>query len=99
MRSFAEINQDNIVVNVISCDENGLPSFVEGNYVESTEQTRRASISGTYDQINNKFIDEKPYESWTLNSEFDWESPAGPKPTDRFCRWDEDSATWKNLIQ
>jgi hypothetical protein len=97
MRSFAEINQDNIVLNVISCDENGLPDFVVGNYVESTDSTRKAQVGGVYDSVNNKFIDLKPYESWDLNSEFEWESPSGPKPTDGFYKWNEESLSWDTL--
>jgi hypothetical protein len=97
MRSFAELNENNIVLNIISCDESGLPDFVEGNYVESTEETRRATVGGTYDQENQKFIDIKPYSSWTLNSNFDWESPAGAKPTDDFYKWDEQSESWIKL--
>ena len=96
MRSFAKVNTNNIVEDIISCDEHGLPDFIEGNYIESTEETKRASISGTYDQVNNKFIDKKPYESWTLNSEFDWEAPF-VKP-EGFHRWDEGTLSWVALV-
>ncbi len=96
MKIFAEINSDNIVKNVIVCEDSGVPSEFVGTFVECTEETRIASIGDSYDVNNDKFISQKPYESWTLNSDLEWESPVGPKP-DGFYKWIEDSQEWVPL--
>ena len=41
---------------------------------------RIAMINGTYDPTNNWFVEEKPYNSWTLDSNGYWQSPVA-KPT------------------
>jgi hypothetical protein len=41
---------------------------------------RLAIINGTYDPINNWFVEEKPYNSWTLDNNGYWQSPVA-KPT------------------
>lgn len=97
MKIFAEINVDNTVKNVIVCDDAGVPEEISGTFIECTEETNIASIGDFYDSENNKFISVKPYESWTLNSNFEWESPAGAKPTDGFYRWNEESLSWDPL--
>ena len=43
---------------------------------------RYASVGGSYDPINDVFIDPKPYPSWVLNSEtYIWEAPKAKPPT------------------
>jgi hypothetical protein len=49
-------------------------------------------VGGVYDQNVQKFIDLKPYESWILNSEFEWESPV-PKPQGPAV-WNESDQSW-----
>ena len=44
-----------------------------------------AGIGFTYDVANDVFIRPKPYDSWTLDEDFDWQSPV-EKPDDR-CVW------------
>ena len=51
-----------------------------------------AGVGFTYDATNDVFIPEKPFDSWVLNSSFEWEAPT-PKPEGRH-RWDESTLTW-----
>lgn len=50
-----------------------------------------ATVGGSYDSTKNKFISAKPYASWTLNSDDDWQSPLGAMPVKVNCgyTWDE----------
>lgn len=50
-----------------------------------------AEVGGSYDATKNKFIKVKPYASWTLNSDDDWQSPLGATPVKENCgyTWDE----------
>jgi hypothetical protein len=51
-----------------------------------------AGVGFTYDAVNNVFILPKPYPSWNLDSNFDWQAPTA-KP-DGFYLWDESTLTW-----
>ena len=51
-----------------------------------------AGIGYTYDVIADQFVAPKPFASWTLNSNNDWQAPT-PKPEGDFY-WDEESLSW-----
>jgi hypothetical protein len=59
-----------------------------------------AGIGHTYDAIKNKFISPKPYPSWSLDSNDDWQAPvAYPSHTtigsaQVTIYWDEDNQKW-----
>ena len=52
-----------------------------------------AGIGYTYDAVNDVFIAPKPYPSWSLDQNFDWQPPT-PMPTEGKWYWDEDSLSW-----
>lgn len=96
MSIYAEI-QGNTVANTIIATSEDI-NLLQGTYVEVTSNTGIANIGFSYDQENNKFIDIKPYHSWTLNSDFVWESPDGPNPDVLNKKWDEETQAWVNRI-
>ena len=59
-----------------------------------------AGIGFTYNASKNKFIAPKPYSSWSLDSNDDWQAPV-PYPTITeidsnivYTSWDEDNQKW-----
>jgi len=54
-----------------------------------------AGIGYTYDKDLDAFIPPKPFPSWILNNDFQWESPV-PAPTfdGNFYDWDEELKQW-----
>ena len=57
-----------------------------------------AGIGSTYDADKDVFIHRKPYPSWTLDSNGDWQPPVD-KPTDgKPYDWNETNQTW-DLIE
>ena len=57
-----------------------------------------AGIGSTYDADKDIFIHRKPYPSWTLDSNGDWQPPVD-KPTDgKPYDWNEENQTW-DLIE
>jgi len=91
MSKYAKINSENIVEQVIICEDNNISLF-SGNYIKETTETLEPNIGDTWDSENNKFIDPKPYESWVLGEDFLWHAPvAQPVPN---SYWDEDSLSW-----
>ena len=57
---------------------------------------RFAGIGSTYDAANDRFINPKPYASWTLDGNGDWQAPT-PRPEGfdpLYATWDDDNQTW-----
>lgn len=96
MINIAKINSENIVENIIVCDQYYVPL---DNEIECNETTGIAVIGGTYNKSINKFISPKPYESWVLDSDgYTWKSLI-EKPIDGFKYWwNEDDSVWVKVI-
>ena len=56
-----------------------------------------AGIGYTYDASKNKFIEPKPYDSWTLNSSDDWEAPSNKPDDGKFYYWNETNTQWEEV--
>ena len=92
MKHWAKV-EDGTVVNIVVGYEN------PGGYIEysPTGEFRKnaAMIGGTYDKEKDIFIDPKPYESWSLDENHNWQPPT-PKPVkDGFTYiWNEETTSW-----
>jgi hypothetical protein len=101
---------DNIVISVITgIDETELiegldPETWYGNFrgqackrtsYNGNIRKRYAGVGYFYDSINDVFITPKPYPSWALDDNFDWQPPT-PMPEDSTYRydWNEDLGEW-----
>jgi len=97
MKNFAKINWDNTVHSVIVSNESYLREL-DGYFVEVTEETGWAGPNSIYSPVKGKFLDGKPFESWTLNEEdFKWEAPK-PKPDTGKFIWSEAEQEWIEVI-
>ena len=56
-----------------------------------------AGIGYTYNSSKNKFIADKPYASWTLNSSDDWQAPVDKPDDDKRYNWNETDREWEEL--
>lgn len=56
---------------------------------------RYAGIGYVYDEINDVFYTQKPYQSWSLNqTNWTWKAPT-PRPNDdKFYNWNESTLNW-----
>lgn len=108
MAHYAFLDSNNLVTEVITgIDETELieglnPETWYGNFRGQT--CKRTSYNGnirkqfagigyTYDVINDVFISPKPFDSWSLDENFDWQAPT-PMPVEGKWYWDEDSLSW-----
>ncbi len=91
MSRYAKINSENIVENIIICEDSSISLFSE-NYIKETEETQKANIGNTWDAENQKFIAPKPYDSWSLNENFEWQAPVEKPSLNAF--WDESNMSW-----
>lgn len=107
MAHYAYLDENNIVVDVIvGIDENELIDGVdtETYYAQNTPYTvKRTSYNGNirkqyagigyfYDAANDVFIAPRPFPSWTLDENYDWQPPK-PRPQGLYS-WDETKQDW-----
>ena len=53
-----------------------------------------AGVGFTYDSTKDKFIAPQPYNSWSLDSNDDWQPPTPRPESDEFYTWNEQTLTW-----
>lgn len=74
----------------------GSATWVQTSY-NNNFRKQYAGIGYTYDSANDVFISPQPFNSWTLDSNFDWKPPV-PFPsdygTDVIYDWNEENQTW-----
>lgn len=94
MKYFAELDSNNVVVNIIQTNDNETPSsliekqlhttgvkFVECcNQEPVTFRVRMAQIGGIYNPNFDRFENKQKYESWTQDETGEWVAPVA-KPT------------------
>ena len=109
MAHYAFLDTNNVVTEVITgIDETELiegldPETWYGNFrnqvckrTSYNHKIRKqyAGIGYTYDSVADQFVAPKPFVSWVLDENNDWQAPA-PRPTDgKIYAWDEASLAW-----
>jgi len=109
MAHYAFLDENNIVTEVIvGVDETEIiegltPEEWYGNFRGQTcvrtsynhnIRKQYAGIGYSYDSVADVFISPKPFPSWLLDENNDWQSPV-PKPLeDGMWGWDEDNQEW-----
>lgn len=109
MAHFAEIDSNNIVIRVVvvdnSLEHRGVDFLANdlglgGNWVQTSYNNKIrkqfAGINYYYDSINDVFIAPKPYPSWNLDDNFDWQPPV-TMPNKGYWMWDEDTLNWLEI--
>jgi hypothetical protein len=107
MAHFAKINENNIVQEVLVvdnslehkgqeflADELGLGGrWIQTSY-NNNFRKQYAGIGYYYDETKDIFICPKPYPSWKLDENSDWQPPT-PMTSD-LCQWNEETLSWIN---
>lgn len=106
MAHFAQVNEDNIVINVVVVpneqEHRGQEFMAEdlglgGKWIQTSYNNRIrnifACIGYWYLPDKDVFVAPRPYPSWELNEDFEWEAPV-PHPIEGPCAWDEDLLEW-----
>lgn len=94
MANFAVLDGEN-VLNTIVAESKAIAEEVTGKTcIEFT--TDRAEAGGTY--VDGVFIPRKPYASWVLNADNEWEAPVAYPEVDPenpvSYTWDESTTSW-----
>ena len=106
MSHWAEIDSNNKVLRVLVGNNNDphgdegyqwLLDNLGGRWIKTSYNNRIrkqfAGIGFTYDEVNDVFIRQQPYASWTLDNNFDWQPPT-PMPTEGLYSWNEEKLEW-----
>ena len=111
MAHYAFLDENNIVTEVIvGIDETELiegldPETWYGNFrgqvckrtsYNAKIRKQFAGIGFIYNAEADVFIGAKPFESWKLNSNFDWQAPI-KAPTKGNWAWDEENLKWVKI--
>ena len=98
MSHFAKV-KNGMVDTVIVAEQDFINSGVVGtpsNWIQTsyTNSIRKqyAGIGYTYDSSKDEFVELQPYDSWTLDSNNDWQPPTS-KPDGHYL-WNESAKTW-----
>ena len=106
------VEQVIVVNNSVLLDENGIEKEFKGieflnslfgyaNWVQTSYngnfRKQYAGVGYTYDSTKDKFIAPQPFNSWTLDSDDDWQPPT-PCPTDgSIYSWNEETLSWDSI--
>lgn len=58
-----------------------------------------AGVRYTYDSTNDVFILPQPFESWSLDSNFDWQPPVERPDDENIYDWNETNASWDLIVE
>jgi len=113
MAHYAFLDANNVVTEVITgIDETELiegldPETWYGNFrnqvckrTSYNHKIRKqyAGIGHTYDAVADVFIARKPFASWTLDNNFDWQPPTPMPLDDKMYAWFEINKQWVEII-
>ena len=109
MSHWAEIDDSNIVLRVLVGNNNeadegeAFMNSLGGRWVKTSYngniRKNYAGIGFTYDPVADYFFAPRPYPSWTLDADAQWQAPV-PMPVEegKFFTWDEETLSWIELI-
>jgi len=109
MAHYAFLDENNIVIEVITGkDETELidgvtPEEWYGNFrnqvcvrtsYNNSIRKQYAGIGYTYDETADVFIAPKPFASWSLDENYDWQAPIDYPADGKIYSWDETNQVW-----
>jgi hypothetical protein len=109
MAHYAFLDENNVVTEVIvGIDETELieglpPEEWYGNFrgqvckrtsYNNNIRKQYAGIGFTYNSDADIFIAPQPYPSWSLDNNYDWQSPSSFPTDGEAYYWDEESLSW-----
>lgn len=102
MPIYAKINSENVVENVIVADQDFIDSLPDCNSYKLGEfpiisKKPRANIEDVFLPELNVFVKTKPYPSWILDENYEWQPPVAFPILSGDYEWDETIQNWRKL--
>ena len=86
-------NKGKVFLNGLFGTANWVQTSYNGNF-----RKQYASTGFKYDETNDVFIRPQPFNSWNLDSDFDWQPPTDYPTDEQLYTWNEDNQSW-DLLQ
>jgi len=95
------VHNNELLVDGVEVESKGAEfctNLLGGTWIQTSYNNRirkqYAGVGYTYDAVADVFISPQPFDSWTLDSNHDWQPPT-PKPsTGGPYRWSEEELEW-----
>jgi hypothetical protein len=95
------VNNNELLVDGIEVESKGIEfcqSLFGGTWKQTsyngTIRKRYAGVGYSYDEIADVFIAPKPYPSWLLDANYDWQAPVERPADGKRYAWDEANQVW-----
>lgn len=75
----------------------GLPGTWKQTSYNNNFRKHYAGIGYTYDEVNDVFISPRPFASWNLDSNFDWQAPVAMPTEGGPWIWNEEAGNWEEI--
>ena len=100
------VHNNELLVDGVEVESKGsefCTNLLGGNWVQTSYNNnirkQYAGIGYTYDADLDIFIASKPFASWTLDSNHDWQPPTQIPSTGGPYKWDEESLQWIAFVK
>jgi len=99
-------NQDILNENGQESEQKGIDfcsNLLGGTWIQTSYNGKirknYAGVGYTYDESRDAFIAPKPFNSWLLDEDkAQWKAPVAMPTDDKMYSWDEDTTSWKEII-
>lgn len=92
IKNYALI-ENNVVVNIIVADDDFI-SMQSGQWIEYTDE--RPAYIGV-ELVDGILVQPKPFPSWTLDSNYDWQAPVAKPTGNNVYEWNEILQNWEQV--
>jgi hypothetical protein len=110
MAYFSELDENNVVLRTIVVHENDAENgevfcsnLLGGRWLQTFEDGSKrkqyAGIGYTYNETADVFVAPQPFPSWSLDNNYDWQSPVQYPSDGKHYYWDEPTTTWIEATQ
>ena len=111
MAHFAQVDENNVVTQVLVVPDEqehrgqdflAIDLGLGGRWIQTSYngniRKQYAGIGFTFDEQADVFVAPRPYPSWNLDENHDWQPPV-PKPNDGLMyQWNEDKQDWEAVV-
>ena len=97
------VNNSELLIDGVENEEKGAEfchNLLGGTWIQTSYNNnfrkQYAGVGYTYNQEADVFITPKPYDSWSLDSNFDWQPPVAKPSSEGHWVWNEEVGEWQD---
>ena len=97
------VNNNELLVDGVQTESKGAEfchNLLGGTWIQTSYNNnirkQYAGVGYAYDAVKDQFVSPKPFASWALDANNDWQAPT-PKPEGDYT-WDEATLAWVEIV-